>query len=124
MFRALSVAAIATILLVFATFQAVAEKRVALVIGNSDYSNVPALENPANDSADFASALERLGFEVETVSDQSYSDMRKGLRNFRSRVAGADIAVVYYAGHGIEVDKQNYLIPTDAALASDGDVDY
>ncbi len=76
MLRALVVAIVATVV-VLAAHPAVDEKRVALIIGNSDYSNVPALDNPANDSSDFAVALERLGFDVEIVSDQSYSDMRK-----------------------------------------------
>jgi TPR repeat protein len=124
MSRLLTIAAIWVVTAVLAAEPAAADKRVALIIGNSSYEHVPALSNPATDTADVAAALERLGFEVERVTDQSHSEMRNGLRSFRSRVAGADIAVVYYAGHGIEVDKQNYLVPTDAILQSDGEIEY
>jgi len=122
--RSLVVAAIAVLIVWITALPVLAEGRVALIIGNSDYEHAPTLGNPANDTADFAAALERLGFEVERVSDQTYSDMRNSLRDFRSRASGSDIAVVYYAGHGIEVDNQNYLVPTDAVLQSDGEVEY
>lgn len=122
--RTLIIAAIAALTTVFATVSANAEGRVALVIANSEYEHVPTLTNPVNDAADIAAALERLGFDVETVSDQSFSDMRTDLQHLRSRVAGSDIAIVYYAGHGIEVDNQNFLIPVDAALKTDGDVEF
>jgi uncharacterized caspase-like protein len=99
------------------------EKRVALVIGNSTYRNVPALTNPTNDASDVATAFERLGFTVRRISNGTYEDMRRGLLEFGRQVRGADIAVVFFAGHGIEVAGENWLIPIDAELRSDIDVD-
>jgi len=100
------------------------EKRVALVIGNSTYRNVPALTNPTNDAGDVAIAFERLGFMVRRITNGTYEDMRRGLLEFGRQVRGADIAVVFYAGHGIEVGGENWLIPIDAELRSDIDVDH
>src|SRR5262245_1958855 len=100
------------------------EKRVALVIGNSAYRNVPALTNPTNDAGDVAVAFERLGFTVRRITNGTYEDMRRGLLEFGRQVRGADIAVVFYAGHGIEVGGENWLIPIDAELRSDIDVDH
>lgn len=98
------------------------ERRVALIIGNSAYQSVPILPNPKNDAADISAALERLGFDVMLETDQNFRDLRLSLRDFATKSQGADIALIYYAGHGIEVDKRNYLIPIDARLASDADV--
>jgi uncharacterized caspase-like protein len=114
-------------LLIFVTCigcgSAFAEKRVALVIGNSAYRNVARLTNPANDAAAVATMLRTAGFDtVESKLDLSISDMRKALRDFGSRSRDADVAVVYYAGHGIELDGTNYLIPVDATLETDADV--
>lgn len=97
--------------------------RVALVIGNSAYRHVPILSNPASDAATVAAMLKAAGFDaVETRLNLPADEMRKALREFGSRSQEADIAVVYYAGHGIELDGINYLIPVDAALESDADV--
>ena len=102
---------------------ALAEKRVALVLGNSAYQNVAPLANPANDSARIASTLKDAGFDVvDSRRDLSAADTRRALRDFADRSRDADIAVVYYAGHGIEVDGGNYLIPVDARLERDTDV--
>ena len=102
---------------------ALAEKRVALVLGNSAYQNVAPLANPANDSAKIASTLKDAGFDVvDSRRDLSAADTRRALRDFADRSRDADIAVVYYAGHGIEVDGGNYLIPVDARLERDTDV--
>ncbi len=103
---------------------AMAEKRVALVIGNSAYRNVPALDNPINDATDMAMALERLGFAVDRVNDATYDRMRRSLLEFGRKARGADISIVYFAGHGIEVGGENWLIPVDAELRSDIDVDH
>ena len=103
---------------------AFAANRVALVIGNSDYQHASKLPNPANDSADMAKAFERLGFEVTRLNDVDYSQMRRALLTFSDKANGADIAVVFYAGHGMEVNKQNYLIPTDAELRTDTSVSF
>jgi uncharacterized caspase-like protein len=102
---------------------AFAEKRVALVLGNSAYRNVAPLANPVNDSAKIASTLKEAGFDVvDSRRDLSAADTRRALRDFADRSRDADIAVVYYAGHGIEVDGGNYLIPVDARLERDTDV--
>jgi uncharacterized caspase-like protein len=102
---------------------ALAEKRVALVIGNSAYQRVAKLSNPANDAAAVAAMLKAAGFEsVESKLNVPANDLRKTLREFAAKTRDADIAVVYYAGHGIELDGTNYLIPVDATLETDGDV--
>jgi uncharacterized caspase-like protein len=102
---------------------AFAEKRVALVLGNSAYQNVAPLANPVNDSTRIAATLKEAGFDVvDSRRDLSAIDTRRALRDFADRSRDADIAVVYYAGHGIEVDGGNYLIPVDAKLERDTDV--
>jgi uncharacterized caspase-like protein len=102
---------------------ALAEKRVALVVGNSHYANAPLLPNPANDAAAIAATLKDAGFDVvESKLDLQSADMRRVLRNFADQARDSDIAVVYYAGHGIEIDGTNYLIPTDARLERDTDI--
>src|SRR5689334_12267816 len=102
---------------------AFAEKRVALVIGNAAYQNVPRLPNPVNDGNSIAATLRDAGFDVvDNRHDLSAADTRRALRDFSDRASNADIAVVYYAGHGIEVDGGNYLIPVDAKLERDTDV--
>nr|WP_284264858.1 caspase family protein [Bradyrhizobium iriomotense] len=100
-----------------------AEKRVALVIGNSAYKNVPRLANPVNDAGLVGGMLKKVGFDVVDVKqDLGGAEMRRTLREFGSKSRDADVAVVYYAGHGMEVDGNNYLIPTDALLETDTDV--
>jgi uncharacterized caspase-like protein len=100
-----------------------AEKRVALVIGNSAYKNVAQLQNPVNDGAVIATTLKNAGFDVvDSRHDLPAAETRRALRDFADRARDADIAVVYYAGHGMEVDGTNYLIPIDAKLERDTDV--
>ena len=100
-----------------------AAKRVALVIGNSAYQNVALLPNPVNDGAVIAAMLKGAGFDVvDSRHDLPANEMRRALRDFADRARDADIAVVYYAGHGMEVDGTNYLIPVDAKLERDTDV--
>src|SRR6187549_2818072 len=77
-------------------------RRVALVIGNNDYRSVSALSNPANDASDIAAALTRLNFEVQQVKNGTFDAMRKGLLEFARRARGSEVAIVFYAGHGIE----------------------
>jgi uncharacterized caspase-like protein len=102
---------------------AFAEKRVALVLGNSAYQNVAPLANPVNDSSKIAATLKDAGFDVvDARRDLAAAETRRTLRDFADRARGADIAVVYYAGHGIEVDGANYLIPVDARLERDTDI--
>ena len=99
-------------------------RRVALVIGNAAYRAVKALPNPRNDAREVATALRAAGFaEVVERYDLGVQDMQKVLKAFESTAIGADWAVVYYAGHGIEVDGRNYLIPVDAEIKSASDVE-
>src|SRR3954451_2398055 len=102
---------------------ALAEKRVALVLANSAYQNVAPLANPVNDGARIAATLKDAGFDVvDSRHDLPAAETKRALRDFADRARDADIAVVYYAGHGIEVDGGNYLIPVDARLERDTDV--
>ncbi|WDZ78724.1 caspase family protein [Ensifer adhaerens] len=112
------------VLLVFCASQALAEKRVALVIGNSAYQHVATLPNPGNDAADMAAKLGGLGFEVVIGVDLDLSGVRRVLRDFVGRLDGADLALFFYAGHGLQVDGENYLAPVDARLASHVDLDF
>jgi uncharacterized caspase-like protein len=112
-----------TALLLLVCQPALAEKRVALVLGNSAYQNAPPLANPINDGAAVAATLKAAGFDfVDSRHDLSALEVRRALRDFADRARDADIAIVYYAGHGIEVDGNNYLIPVDAKLERDSDV--
>ena len=102
---------------------AFAGKRVALVLANSAYQHAPSLANPVNDGAVMAKTLKDAGFDVvESRHDLTALDTRRVLRDFADATRDADIAVVYYAGHGIEVEGSNYLIPVDAKLERDTDV--
>ncbi|MGY4288780.1 pyruvate/2-oxoglutarate dehydrogenase complex dihydrolipoamide acyltransferase (E2) component [Bradyrhizobium sp. LM2.7] len=114
-------------LIIFAVWlgsgSAYAERRVALVMGNSAYKNVAKLANPANDAALVGGMFRKAGFDtVDVKLDLNVVDTRKALREFGAKAREADVAVIYYAGHGIELDGTNYLIPTDAALETDTDV--
>src|SRR5205814_1885098 len=101
---------------------ALADKRVALILGNSNYQNVPPLSNPINDGGVMAATFKNAGFDVVSRYDLSALDTRGVLRDFEDRAGDADVAVVYYAGHGMEVDGTNYLIPVDAKLERDTDI--
>lgn len=101
---------------------AFAGKRIALVVGNSSYQNVVPLSNPANDATAITEMFRKAAFDVvESRRDLKNTEMRRALRDFTERARDADIAVIYYAGHGIEVDGTNYLIPVDAVLERDTD---
>ena len=103
---------------------AAAEKRVALIIGNSTYKNVTPLPNPSSDAAAFAALLKTSGFDlVDSRQNLTVMDMRRAVRDFTDNARDADIAVVFYAGHGLEVDGTNYLLPVDALLERDSDVE-
>jgi uncharacterized caspase-like protein len=103
---------------------ALAEKRVALVIGMSQYQQVPRLANPARDADAMTALFKKAGFNVvDSERDLSIADLRRVIREFSETSRDADISVVYYAGHGIEVDGNNYLVPADAKLLSDFDVE-
>ncbi|MEI2296810.1 caspase family protein [Ensifer sp. MJa1] len=113
-----------SVLLVLCASQALAERRVALVIGNSAYQHVAPLPNPGNDAADMAAKLEGLGFEVVSGRDLDLDGVRRAVRDFVGRLDGADLALFYYAGHGLQVDGENYLAPVDAKLASHLDLEF
>src|SRR5262249_10490574 len=97
-------------------------KRVALVIGNSAYQNVPKLANPLKDAAAIEAMFKQAGFDwVRLGKDLGNLDFKRALRDFESAASGADIAVIYYAGHGIQVKDTNFVIPVDAKLARETD---
>ncbi len=108
-----------------ATFgQPVSAKRVALVIANSKYGFAPALKNPAADARLIATALRSAGFDtVDQVADLNKAALEAALLRFGKRAETADVALIYFAGHGIEAGGENYLIPTDAKLERDRDLD-
>ena len=115
---------IAVLVLAMLSLPAPASQRVALVVGNASYAHAPALANPLNDAADIGAVLGRLGFSVTRLENAGYAALRRGLQEFARAASASEIAVVYYAGHGIEVDRRNFLVPVDARLASDQDVEF
>ena len=123
-FRLTSMMAAAVLLLSVFAAPAVAEQRVALVIGNAAYAHVPALATPRNDAADIGAALGRLGFAVTRIENAGHSALLRGLRQFASAASTSEVALVFYAGHTIAVDRRNFLVPVDARLSSDGDVEF
>ncbi|MDH6258304.1 SUMF1/EgtB/PvdO family nonheme iron enzyme [Bradyrhizobium sp. BR13661] len=101
---------------------AFADRRIALVIGNSAYERVPQLPNPANDATAMAEMFKKAGFDTVALKlDVKAVDMRRSLRDFSEAVRDADLAIIYYAGHGLEIDGNNYLVPVDAILERDID---
>jgi uncharacterized caspase-like protein len=122
--RRLAAFAAALLAICLASPSALAGKRVALVIGNSNYQNVVALTNPANDAAAIAEMFRKAAFDVvDSRRDLKSQEMRRALRDFGDKARGADIAVIYFAGHGLEVDGNNYVVPVDAVLERDADVE-
>lgn len=104
-------------------FPAFAESRVALVIGNGAYKSVPELANPPSDAKDVADALRSLGFKVTLAIDADQAHMRQAIAEFSKASESASVSLFYYGGHGLQVAAHNYLIPTDARIASTGDVE-
>ena len=119
--RSLVAAVLALVVLATPTV-VLADGRVALVVGNSTYAHIGRLPNPDNDARDMSAALRRLGFEVTTELDADRVELTEALRAFTRQSAGADVSLVFYAGHGIEMDGVNYLVPVDAQLERDVDV--
>ncbi len=110
--------------MVLAPDSAWAEKRVALIVGNSTYQTVPQLPNPSRDAGSVAKMLKDAGFDsVDIQLNVGNLEFKRAIRKFETMADQADIAVVYYAGHGLEIGGNNYLIPIDARLASDRDAD-
>jgi uncharacterized caspase-like protein len=97
--------------------------RVALVMGNGAYVNAPRLDNPVFDARAVADAFRKLGFHVVEGYDLDIAEMRAKISEFSADLPGAKSAVIYYAGHGISVDEENYLIPIDIVLKSPTDLD-
>src|ERR1700760_918115 len=108
-------------LLVSATV-AKADKRVAFVVGNGAYTNVAPLPNPANDAKSIAKMLRNVGFDVVEGTNLTRDKMTERLLEFGKKAEGADVALFFYAGHGIAVNGTNYLIPVDADIKSEMDV--
>ena len=117
------------VLLVLATFfggllgEAAAETRVALVIGNAAYRGFKPLVNPVNDAGDIAAALKAHGFTVMQGTDLDRASMQRLIAAFVQTARAADVSLFYYAGHGFQVDRQNYLVPVDAGIRSRADVE-
>jgi uncharacterized caspase-like protein len=109
-------------LLVLATSDARADKRVALVIGNGAYKNVPPLRNPANDAADVAASLRRSGFDLIFETDLDQAGMQDAEIRFAREARSADVALFYYSGHALQYAGVNYLVPVDAVLRDEVDL--
>jgi hypothetical protein len=111
------------LLLVLAPERLMAQNRVALVISNFNYVSVPRIPNARNDGEAIAELFRKEQFDVEALQNLTNTELRKAIRAFAAKVRDTDVAVVYFAGHGIEVGGNNYLVPTDANLRSDLDVE-
>lgn len=125
--QSIAVATVRTIFLagafasaLLASFPAGAEKRVALVVGNNAYESVPKLEKAVNDAKAVSSSLQALGFQVQLATDLGRRDFIRQLSAFMDRVGPGDLALFYYAGHGIEVRGVNYILPTDVPPVMQG----
>jgi uncharacterized caspase-like protein len=117
-------AATIAVLLVTTCLTAHAGVRVALVIGMSSYHHATALKNPANDAEDLSATLRELGFEVVHAADVGKASFDASIRSFSKRVASADVGLVFFAGHGVQVAGQNYLVPIDAKLETMRDLEF
>ena len=120
-FRAAGLAALALLLTLTI---ANAERRVALVLGNSQYQHAVPLTNPVRDAQAMAERLKKLDFEVVSGFDQTKSQTQATIAQFAKQVRGADIALFFYAGHGLQASGKNYLLPVDAALEDETSLDF
>lgn len=111
--------------LCFCSLQASAGERYALVVGNSNYSHTTPLANPGNDARVMSSVLTEAGFEVTTLLDADLGSMKKALLKFgrQLRGEGVDAGLFYYAGHGVQLEGENYLVPVSAAITSEDEID-
>lgn len=122
--------ALATVIVLLALLSAAsasAEKRIALVVGNSAYQNITRLDNPRNDSTLMADTLSSLGFTLiggHAQLDLDKSGLDNAVQNFGRQIQGADVALFYYAGHGVQVTGTNYLVPVSANPTREADVDF
>ena len=106
----------ALVLVGLTTFDARADRRVAFVIGNSEYRDIPALKNPDKDADDVSNTFRQAGFDVFLAKDVTRLQFEEQFRNYLAAADGADLAVVYYSGHGFQIGGENFLIPVDASL--------
>ena len=114
-----------TILLIFLLVlsgPALAANRIALLIGISDYRSIPPLKNTVNDATDLSETLDGIGFDVTTLINVTGGELRSALDKFAFKAETADLALIYFAGHGVEVQGENFLIPVDADVSSNRDV--
>jgi hypothetical protein len=110
---------IATLALVAGAAPGSAAERVALVIGNGAYQALPVLPNPANDATDVAAALGEMGYDVTVRTNATRAEMASVIARFAEKVRGAELALLFYAGHGVQLNGENYLLPTDATAESE-----
>lgn len=125
MLRHLSFACAALAALAYSAVSASAQDRFALVIGNSKYKSVTALDNPARDADAVGALLKEAGFQVTSALDLDKSSMSKVVRFFTTSIADKPektVALIYFAGHGVQVDGENFLVPVDAAITREADV--
>lgn len=115
---------ISIIITLLTTDAEASERRIALVVGNSAYRSVPELANPRNDAADIAARLRNLRFDVVSGVDLDREGLRRAVREFSNKLDQADMAFFYYAGHGLQVSGENYLVPIDAKLESLIDLEF
>ena len=115
---------VAVVFLLLLSSAAHAGKRVALVIGNSAYQYAGELPNPRNDAADVAAGLRRHGFQVIDGLDLEKAALERKIRDFATALDGAEVGVFFYAGHGLQVSGQNYIVPVDAQLRTPSALDF
>lgn len=113
---------LAILLSILSPIRVRAEERVALVIGMARYENIVTLRNTAQDAALIAETLDRIGFHVTTLIDARHADLVKALEEFRFSAETADLALIYFAGHGVEVQGENFLIPVDAKVSTNAEL--
>ena len=114
--------AIAALVLSFGIPSAEAAKRVALVIGNDSYKSLPDLNNARTDARGMAAKLKELGWSVILKQDASRRDVSRSLADFEGRLKDAEVGLVFYAGHGIQKDGANYLVPSNAQIEVEEDL--
>lgn len=120
-----ALACLVTTLLVFSMAGAVAaERRVALVIGNNDYQSVPKLEKAVNDAQAVSQALSKIGFEVMYLPNAGQKKMNQAVNEFAQKIAGGGVGIFFFAGHGLQINNQNFLLPVDIDMPKDpNDID-
>lgn len=114
----------ALVVVISEPLQAAENKKFALLIGNSDYTHVPRLANPVNDANALGAAFDRIGFEVSVALNLDGVGLNRALRDFARKARNADVAILYFAGHGLEIDGTNYLLPVNAKLSHADDAEY